>query len=43
MSQALKAVYQEGSLVLKKALEQLPEGTGIKLFIQSLQVVASPN
>lgn len=41
MSQALKAIYRNGTFILQTAFE-LPEGTEVELLIQSPQVVAPP-
>jgi predicted DNA-binding antitoxin AbrB/MazE fold protein len=41
MSQILKAIYRNGTLVLQSAVE-LPEGTEVELLIQSPQVVSPP-
>jgi len=41
MSQALKAIYRNGTFILKTAFE-LPEGTEVELLIQSPQVVSPP-
>jgi predicted DNA-binding antitoxin AbrB/MazE fold protein len=41
MSQALKAIYRNGTFILQTAFE-LPEGTEVELLIQSPQVVSPP-
>ncbi len=41
MSQALKAIYRNGTFILQTPFE-LPEGTEVELLIQSPQVVSPP-
>jgi predicted DNA-binding antitoxin AbrB/MazE fold protein len=41
MSQALKAIYHNGTFVLQTAFE-LPEGTEVELLIQPLKVMSPP-
>lgn len=41
MSQALKAIYRNGTFILQTAFE-LPEGTEVDLLVQSPQAVPPP-
>jgi predicted DNA-binding antitoxin AbrB/MazE fold protein len=41
MSNALKAIYRNGTFVLQTAYT-LPEGTEVELLVQSLQIVSPP-
>lgn len=41
MSQALKAIYQNGAFILQTDFD-LPEGTEVELLIKSPQVVSPP-
>ncbi len=41
MTQALKAVYRNGTFILQDALE-LPEGTEVELLLYSPQIVTPP-
>lgn len=41
MSQALKAIYHNGTFILKTAFD-LPEGTEVELLVRSSQVVSPP-
>ncbi len=41
MTQTLKAIYRNGTLILQDALE-LPEGTEVELVIHSPQIVSPP-
>jgi predicted DNA-binding antitoxin AbrB/MazE fold protein len=41
MSQALKAIYHNGTFILQTAFD-LPEGTEVELLVRSSQVVSPP-
>ncbi len=41
MSQALKAIYHNGTFILQTAFD-LPEGTEVELLVRSFQVASPP-